>query len=155
MRGWRIHSDRPRGLAGLLHALHDESGMEHPHQSVRGGTQVNLTHDAEIREWLEPLIEAKCIGIWSTRLQKGGFHIPHIHPHGGQSHVIYVDVPDNRSGLLYFGVPRYLKRKKQYIFSPWAGSIVSFPNWLWHGVTVYAGDKPRLTIAFDTEADHG
>lgn len=128
----------------LLHALHDERGQEFANQSVRGGMQVNLTHDERF-----PFPGA--IGVWSTRLQKGGYHIPHIHPRGGQSHVLYIEVPDNQSGHLYFGVSRYSTREPTHSVVPNPGVLVSFPNWLWHGVAPYLGDRPRLTIAWDTE----
>ncbi len=145
----------PNGLAELLHVMHDEFGKEHPHQSCRGGTQVNLTHDTDMRALIEEYSGGTPIGIWSTRLQSGGYHIPHIHPEGGRSAVLYIEVPDRTSGYIYFGVPRYVPMLIKHQFSPKTGALVSFPNWLWHGVTPYHGDKPRLTIAFDTEADHG
>lgn len=149
------YGSEPANIAAALHALHDERGQEFPNQSVRGGTQVNLTHGPHFfRELLDDLGIGNTAGIWSTRLPNGGYHIPHIHPQGGRSHVLYVDVPDTFGGHLYFGVPRYLPRVILHKVVPKTGEMVSFPNWLWHGVTPYKGTKPRLTIAFDT-VPHG
>ncbi len=142
--------DLPDGLRDKLNSLHDKDGKQYPDQSVRGGTQINLTDDPEIRSWLEALTQQTLIGAWSTRLECGGFHVPHIHPRGEQSHVLYVDIPSTAGGRLYFGVPRYLNRKPVFHRAPENGLLVSFPCWLWHGVTQYGGLEPRLALAFDT-----
>ncbi len=152
--------DFPDTLAPFLNLLHDEKGCEFPNQSVRGGTQVNLTGirtETDEFHFFRDLVGDDCdpIGVWSTRLQKNGYHIPHIHPRGGQSHVLYIDIPDRENGgYLYFGVSRYAKPPEtfKHFVVPGNGIMVSFPNWLWHGVTPYMGDKPRLTIAWDTES---
>jgi hypothetical protein len=133
-----------------LDKIHDKDGQEYENQSVRGGTQVNLTH-TEFRDWVEETTGQKVIGLWTVRLQKGGCHIPHLHPRGGKSHVIYVDIPDDSSGLIYFGTPRYARIPPQLTIKPANGMMLSFPCWLWHGVTEYKHEKPRLTLAFDTE----
>ena len=133
-----------------LNELHDKNGLEYKNQSLRHGTQVDLTNNEFFRNWLSSF-SSNFIGIWTSRLQKGGYHVNHIHPRGQQSHVYYIDVPDNTSGHLQFGVPRFsttIKPAKTII--PEMGILVSFPCWLWHGVSVYNGKKPRLTIAFDT-----
>lgn len=140
----------PLSLAPYLHSLHDEGGKELPNQSVRGGTQVNITHDADVQAWLHSLGKSDFAGIWSTRLATGGFHIPHIHPRGHFSHVIYIEVPEHISGQLYFGVPRYVAMPRRHRILAERGLMVSFPNWLWHGVTEYRGAQPRLAVAFDT-----
>jgi len=141
----------PKNWAKQLHEYHDSEGIQIPNQSVRGGTQVNLTK-TPYSQWIESLVGEKIIGLWTTRIQKGGSHIPHLHPRGQNSHVLYIEVPDDKSGLLYFGTPRYAKIPPQLVINPKEGMMVSFPCWLWHGVTEYKNDKPRLTLAFDTES---
>lgn len=134
----------PEWLAPLLNELHDKNGKQFENQSVRGGTQVNITHHEPIMRWLDK----KVIGAWTVRLNTGGYHINHIHPRGGDSAVIYVDVPQDEGGYLQFGVPRYLAKKPMLSIKPKTGMMVSFPCWLWHGVTKFTGKK-RLTIAYD------
>ncbi len=146
--GFRLYS-LPENLPQTLHDLHDERGEIFPHQSVRKGTQVNLTHH-ELKDWLETLTQREIIGLWTTRLNQGGYHIPHIHPRGENSHVLYVESPSDYSGQLYFGVSRYSKKPPKTFVRAQDGLMVSFPCWLWHGVTEYLGEKPRLALAFDT-----
>ena len=146
------YGSEPESIAPLLHKLHDEKGQQFPNQSVRGGTQVNLTKGPHyVRDFLDEIGVGNTIGIWTTRLQKGGHHIPHIHPNGGRSHVLYIDVPDINSGHLFFGVSRYSREEPTHFVIPNPGTMASFPNWLWHGVTRYMGEKPRLAIAWDTD----
>lgn len=140
----------PASLASYLHLLHDEGGEQFPNQSARNGTQVDLSADVDVCQWLTSLGVRNFAGVWTTRLGPGGLHIPHIHPRGMNSYVIYIEVPQANDGHLYFGVPRYVPMLRRYRLIPEPGLMVSFPNWLWHGVTEYTGERPRLTIAFDT-----
>lgn len=139
----------PNYIAKLLNSLHDLEGKEFKNQSAKNGTQVDLTNHPIAPIWINNLGD-NFMGIWTTRLQKGGFHVNHIHPRGEQSHVCYIDIPDNTSGHLTFGSTRFSKKPPLKTIVPEMGMLVSFPCWLWHGVSPYLGDKPRLTIAFDT-----
>lgn len=137
----------PPRIGPILHAMHDVSGKEFPNQSARGGTQIDLT-DSQMpfMAWLREVAGAPILGAWSTRLQTAGAHVAHIHPRGHESHVIYVEVPDRKSGLLGLGTPGIAYME----IAPTEGLHVSFPCWLWHRVTPYRGTAPRLTLAFDT-----
>lgn len=141
----------PDWMRSLLNDLHDKDGVEFPHQSVKKGTQVSLTNNQKIMDWIKTLTDLPIVGAWTVRLPVGGFHIPHIHPRGGKSTVIYIDTDCKRTGYLYFGIPRYLKTPIKHKINPHRGLMVSFPNWLWHGVSIYMGERPRLTVVFDAD----
>lgn len=138
----------------MLKWLH-RFAVEPPDQSIRGGTQFNLlTTDKYkvIRTFLRALSDPitriineqwKFEGVWSSNLNRGGQHVKHVHPKGWISGCCYIDVPDNRSAhLTCFTDPCT-------VIIPEAGKCVLFPSWLPHEVSVYAGERPRLTIAFD------
>ena len=140
----------PKVIPEILHGLHDSEGQELKNQSAKHGTQVDLSRkDGFLRDWLESFDE-RFIGVWTTRLPKGGFHVNHIHQRGLNSSVLYIEIPDRTSGHLQFGIPRFSEREPLATVVPESGMLVSFPCWLWHGTTVYHGDLPRLAVAFDT-----
>ncbi len=100
---------------------------------------------------------AKMVGCWSIRLQRGGYHVNHIHPQGWISSAYYVSVPAEvqdeslRSGWIKFGEPRFPMpgAAADRFVQPRPGRLVLFPSYLWHGTTPIQGDEPRLTAAFD------
>ena len=91
------------------------------------------------------------------RLDRGGFHVNHVHPKGWISSAYYVDVPGEvndpvrRSGWLKFGEPRYPvpAATPEFMVQPAAGLLVLFPSYMWHGTTAIHGEHHRMTIAFD------
>jgi hypothetical protein len=100
---------------------------------------------------------ARISGCWSVRLQRGGFHVNHIHPQGWISSAYYVSIPPEvsdeslRSGWIKFGEPLYPSPgagPKRFV-QPREARLVLFPSYLWHGTTPIHGDEPRLTVAFD------
>lgn len=142
----------PDGLYSLLHKLHDACGQDtSDRQSMRGGTQITLT-ECRHPVYLETMREIasavrvylpeqwEFAGVWSIRLPKGGYHVEHNHPKGRVSGCFYVDVPEETSGHLVIN-GRELPVK--------SGMLVLFPSQMPHGTTVYEGEKPRLTMAFD------
>jgi tetratricopeptide (TPR) repeat protein len=97
-------------------------------------------------------------GSWSVRLRTMGFHQNHVHPRGWISSACYialperVDDPANREGVLAFGEPGIITAPAlppQHDLRPEAGTLVLFPSYFWHGTVPFAGDQPRLTVAFD------
>jgi tetratricopeptide (TPR) repeat protein len=94
-------------------------------------------------------------GSWSVRLGEQGFHVSHIHPSGWLSSACYVALPDAMAegeGVLAFGVPDAalgIDLPPARVELPEPGKLVVFPSYLWHGTTPFAGDQPRLTVAFD------
>lgn len=126
---------------------------EPENQSIRGGTQVSLkgVRLKELRVFLDHLERTikdvhpgtKMDGIWSISMSKHGQHVPHVHPKGEYSGVCYVEIPDKASGILQIG------RSLEINVTPEVGKIVTFPSWMPHGTTIYQGEHPRLSIAFD------
>jgi hypothetical protein len=74
-----------------------------------------------------------------------GSHHP-WHHHGGSvvSGIYYVDPGDESSAATTFEVA-----DGEIEVEPGSGRLVLFPGDLWHRVGAYAGQKPRITIAFD------
>jgi tetratricopeptide (TPR) repeat protein len=105
---------------------------------------------------------ASISGAWSVRLQRGGFHVNHVHPEGWISSAYYVAVPDevqdtnNKSGWLKFGETRLPVpgAGPEHFVQPRAGLLVLFPSYMWHGTTPILGIEPRMTVAFDAVPDH-
>jgi len=101
------------------------------------------------------------IRVWATVLRRGGHQRPHTHPAGWMSGVYYVDVPpsenpaagDARAGWIEFGRPDpilcvaggYALRD----IRAQAGQAVLFPSFVWHRTHPFAGDRARISIAFD------
>lgn len=132
----------PERLPAILEALHAQ-GKEV--ETIRGGTQINLkgAHYKALNTLLRSILEiheGEFTGLWSCRMWKGGYHVMHNHPDGRVSGVCYVQVPDQSSGRLKF-------EDRELTAEP--GMVVFFPSWLAHGTTVYEGEEPRMTVAFD------
>jgi uncharacterized protein (TIGR02466 family) len=95
-------------------------------------------------------------GAWSVRLRPGGFHADHLHGQGWLSSACYIALPkaieQDKQGWLRFGRPGVPTRPDlpgQAYVKPESGALVLFPSYMWHGTEPFAGDEPRLTIAFD------
>lgn len=119
--------------------------------------QAEMRRDASHPLYARNTAPAHMVGCWSIRLQRGGFHVNHIHPQGWISSAYYVSVPSEvadtamRSGWIKFGEPLFPMPKGEAgrFVQPQPGRLVLFPSYLWHGTTPIHGDEPRLTIAFD------
>jgi tetratricopeptide (TPR) repeat protein len=101
-------------------------------------------------------------GSWSVRLRTSGHHANHVHPRGWISSACYIELPDVMSdarsdeGILTFGEPSIATApalKAEYSVRPAVGMLVLFPSYFWHGTVPFAGDQPRLTVAFDAVPD--
>lgn len=138
--------EMPETLPAVLNALHDQHGKQC--QTIRGGTQVGLDgcpHKAVskllrgIGEKLDGMMEGwKYSGVWTIRMNKGGFHVGHNHPDGLMSGVYYVQT--GLGGDLQLG---------DKLIKPEPETLIVFPSTTPHGTTVYVGDEPRITVAFD------
>lgn len=148
----------PDDLRITLKTLH-KFGHAPEDQSIRNGTQINLSscNNKLVRSFLrsfgnsiKDLVKTPCVyaGVWSIRMSSGGYHVPHTHPKGWMSGVVYIEIPDNTSGLLQIGT------QLERTIIPEVGKVVLFPSWLPHGTTEYKFPKPRLTIAFDLHEIH-
>jgi uncharacterized protein (TIGR02466 family) len=98
---------------------------------------------------------------WSSRLRSGGFHTPHVHPHGWISSCYYVAVPPSvadgsssgMAGWLSLGQPDITIAGQELIpqraVQPRVGRLVLFPSFMWHCTLPFTANEPRLTVAFD------
>lgn len=96
-------------------------------------------------------------GMWSIRMQAGGYHVDHVHPNGWISSACYIETPEagaSHDGWIKFGepgvrtVPPLLA---EHLVEPKPGMLVLFPSYMWHGVIPYSVPGTRLTFAFDLE----
>jgi len=180
--GWRNLETYLADLGHELHSLHRLTA--HPvGQSLRHGTMAERNFltcqtpairafpqavDGPIRQhldWLGPgsdVLRARAdgqyrmAGIWTVRLQPGGFHVDHVHPMGWLSSACYIQVPDDidrdRAGWLKFGEPGIAcapALPAEHFIRPEPGRLVLFPSYMWHGTVPFADHKQRLTVAFD------
>lgn len=96
-------------------------------------------------------------GIWSIRMQAGGYHVDHVHPAGWISSACYIEVPSTQTGhegWIRFGepgVPTLPSLHAERFIEPSPGMIVLFPSYMWHGVVPYTAPGARMTFAFDLE----
>jgi len=100
---------------------------------------------------------------WSSRLRSGGFHTPHVHPHGWISSCYYVALPpamaaggdraNPQAGWITFGMPDIAvpghDLGAQRAERPQVGRLVLFPSFMWHATVPFADTQPRVTVAFD------
>lgn len=154
----------------------------HPfHQSIRHGSQAPdiLHHDhpaiAALPEALAPPIKSYIAklgpgpdpirarnlggyayqGMWSIRMQAGGFHIDHVHPNGWISSACYIEVPKampNKEGWLKFGEPGIRTKPKlgaEHFVEPAPGKVALFPSYMWHGTVPFSDASARMSVAFD------
>ena len=147
------HIDLPSNLAALLAAGH-VTAQEPPAQSVRGGTQGNLesTNLKPVLKLKRAILERfdgmKFSGIWSTALHKDGYHVPHNHPKGEISGVVYVSVPSNLGGHFQYWED-YGALETPKTVAAMEGTMLTFPSTMIHAVTRYDDERPRLAVGFD------
>ena len=172
-------------LSAVLKSMHAR-GVQYLEQSVKGGTQTDrsilFNADPVIqrirRKWLRvlnryvdelppnealhpmlgtPRNDLRIEGSWSVRLSPGGRNVPHTHPRGWVSSVLYVEVPDpsdtmqDGEGDIAFGVPPAELNQSlsaTHRVSPMPGQVVVFPSNTWHS-TVPMLNGHRTVIALD------
>ena len=94
---------------------------------------------------------------WSNRLKKEGYNIPHIHPSGWVSGVVYLKIPQNitndEAGIQFHlhGDDFKSKKNKQKIkkITPKIGDVVMFPSSVFHSTIPFSSNEERICIAFD------
>jgi uncharacterized protein (TIGR02466 family) len=123
---------------------------------------ATLPHDAR-HPLLSRLTRAwRFSDSWSSRLNSGGFHTRHVHPHGWISSCYYVALPPvmtapadagSQAGWISFGEPELTVPGRSLgprrTVRPAVGRLVLFPSCMWHGTVPFEDPEPRLTIAFD------
>ena len=113
------------------------------------------------------------VETWANVQRKGGSNAVHPHPGTFWSGVYYVDVgdisveggcggelqlfdprgclPAMLAPFLRYTVPELHDAGKNISFTPEAGTCVLFPGWLSHSVSLYKGEQPRISIAFNLD----
>jgi uncharacterized protein (TIGR02466 family) len=100
------------------------------------------------------------IDAWANVNERGHANALHIHPGCSWSGVYYVAAEPESAGEIYFLDPRTEALMSVQAHSPYAvnnrphvtpvpGMLLVFPSFLYHGVYPYAGDGPRISIAFN------
>ncbi|WP_173044462.1 2OG-Fe(II) oxygenase family protein [Nitrospira sp. KM1] len=110
--------------------------------------------------------------LWANVQRKGGSNACHPHPGSFWSGVYYIDVGDVSQGAnggelqlydprgclprmlapyLRYSVPELHDAGASVSFTPSAGQCLLFPGWLFHAVTRYTGNAPRISIAFNLD----
>ena len=103
-----------------------------------------------------------CDSIWINRLDPGGFHAGHIHPHSAISGTCYVAVPPGASAIRFedprlamlMAAPtrRASARRGNRTFVeivPEPGTVLLWESFLRHEVPVNAAKSPRVSISFN------
>ena len=97
-------------------------------------------------------------GCWSVKLHGKGRHVNHVHPEGWISSAYYIAVPPDvdeeagKAGWIKFGEPSFRTEPPtpaQKWVKPYAGLVVLFPSFLWHGTEPIGDDSIRVTAPFD------
>lgn len=97
---------------------------------------------------------------WFTFTEKDQYHHIHNHPNSYLSGVMYFNV-DPATDKIYFKNPnmrQILVEKKQYTpfnCDEWSvvteiGKLLLFPSYIDHYVKDYKGERPRVSLAFNT-----
>jgi len=180
--GWR---NLEAYVADLARALrHAHQAVSHPfNQSIRHGSQVPdilgiddpaiavlpsalapsiARYVADIGKGDDPLRRRNrggyaFQGVWSIRMQAGGYHLDHVHPKGWISSACYIETPPTgvgAEGWIRFGAPGIAtspRLEAERYVEPKPGMLVLFPSYMWHGVIPYASPATRMTFAFDLE----
>ena len=115
----------------------------------------------------------RVVETWANVQRKGGSNATHPHPGTFWSGVYYVDVGDITAGgglggdlqlydprgclpsmlapFLRYALPELHDAGKNIGFTPENGQCVLFPGWLSHSVSLYTGDAPRISVAFNLD----
>jgi len=172
-QGWNSLETYLNDLGQALDGIHGP--LTHPvGQSLRHGSQTMR----DLTGYPEPAIRALFTALdrpikqhiavigapgqnfaipsaWSVRLNRGGFHIDHVHPEGWISSAFYVRIPldlQGQEGFLKFGEPGPATSPHlppEHFVRPEPGLLVLFPSYMWHGTVAFASQEKRLSCAFD------
>ena len=100
----------------------------------------------------------KNLFAWHVVLKKKGYQIPHIHPTGWISGVIYLKVVppyEKNEGAIEFslnGEHYFDKNSPKLTHEPKAGDIVLFPSSLHHKTIPFTTDADRIIVSFNLKS---
>jgi len=97
---------------------------------------------------------AVCTSAWAVINGAGDWNAPHIHLPFDWSGVVYVQAEEGDKGgdLVFFNpFPFYeaSQREASVTYKAKQGKMILFPSFLTHMVTPYAGQLPRMSVAFN------
>lgn len=123
------------------------------------GVTANLAASVELDSPLPPQVQ---VTGWANVNERGDCNTSHCHPGCPWSGVYYVatDVGPQVGGQLVFIDPRAAAVMLKHPYSPFPatstitliprpGTLVVFPSFLYHFVSTYHGDNPRISVAFN------
>lgn len=103
--------------------------------------------------------ELQFASCWANVLGPGGWNAPHHHFPCHWSGVFYVDVgdagaiPGDPSGMIEFLNPTpwmaHVGSTGNHVYAPKPGLMLLFPSSLQHFVHPHAGERPRVSIAYN------
>jgi len=138
-----IFNDPQNKLAKLKSIIFDEIDLYH--------SKFLKDSCSFIQNW--PL--KKELTGWYVILKKQGYQIPHYHPGGWLSGVVYLKVVpslEKDEGAIEFslnGQEYYDENLPKKIHKPKSGDIVLFPSSLHHRTIPFTTDRDRIVVAFD------
>ncbi len=97
---------------------------------------------------------------WFNKTEKGQMHHRHWHPNSIVSGIVYLEA-DGTSGGTKFITSQYdtieyginnanIYNSRSWTVDPEVGSMVLFPSNVEHMVVEYQGEKPRITLSFNS-----
>ena len=101
------------------------------------------------------------VEYWININNKGSYNLAHIHPQSLFSCIIYIKVPKNSGGILFWqnqisqlGMGGYSKHNNSYNFESIKYEaiekrVIIFPSYVSHSVEENKSDEDRISIAFN------
>ena len=145
------------GQQGFLNEVLPQIEAERVIAMIRANIEAYV-HDRAGHDYVQRAPEALTITSWAVSLAGGGHQAAHTHPAGWLSGVYYVDVGDAQTGaenagaIEFWGPPEHLTNGRDVdgqILQPNNGMMLVFPSYAYHRTIPHAGDRSRLSIAFD------
>lgn len=105
------------------------------------------------------------VTVWAVVMDTEGHQVPHIHPSAWLSGVYYVDIPDSvraddpdHAGWIEFGRPPADIHATRFgplrTVRPVPGTMILFPSHFYHRTIPLAGERRRISMAFDVMPAH-
>lgn len=138
-------------LKAVLHHLEKQKhseGVEDTH-----GTEYSITQFPKLR-YITKLVEEICSVLYNKNLICRNYWVSVSRPGTTVVTHDHMDVEENCvSAVLYLNAPNdcgslYLDQYTQFV-TPVNGSLVCFPSYCKHSVTINNSDEERICLAFD------
>jgi uncharacterized protein (TIGR02466 family) len=153
--GWQSNSYNSNDIDDILSPLFEQVKF----------ITANVVHDLRLDiEGYQPSI----INYWYNINNKNNYNRPHIHPKSSLSGVVYLKMPKNNGGNIYFerdsdgalwtfpaseqNIP---ERTQVSMLAPHELEFVVFPSYLRHGVDPNQTDEDRISMAINIGLTNG